>query len=131
MVQGLDNVGVAVRDLEQALAFFCDQLQLELAYRDDASRSAGVNTGTSSLYVFETSGPDGPQRTADYTGNPTGVDHLSFAVDDVDATYRELQERGVTFFMEPNDADWGARVCGCSGPGGTPVYFLKWAEAGA
>jgi glyoxylase I family protein len=128
IVQGLDNVGVAVRDLDRSLAFYCDQLQLELAYRDDASRSAGVSTGSSSLYVFETQGPDGPKRSANYTRNPTGVDHLSFAVDDVDAAYRELRERGVNFFMEPNDAEWGARVCGCVDPNGTPVYFLKWAE---
>lgn len=127
IAQGLDNVGVAVRDLDRSLAFYCDQLRLELAYRDDDSRSAGVNTGTAALYVFESKGPDGPRRTAEYFGNATGVDHLSFAVDDVDAAYRELQGRGVSFFMEPNDADWGARVCGCADPDGTPVYFLKWA----
>lgn len=128
-VRGLDNVGVAVRDLDRAIAFYCDQLQLELVYRDDVSHSAGVSTGTSQLYVFQTTGADGPRRTAEYAGNPAGLDHLSFAVDDVDAAYRELQQRGVSFFMEPNDADWGARVCGCFDPEGTPVYFLKWAEA--
>jgi glyoxylase I family protein len=128
LARGLDNVGVAVRDLDRSLAFYCDQLGLELVYRDDASRSAGVNTGTSSLYIFETTGQEGPRRTAAYAGNPIGVDHLSFAVDDVDAAYREFQQRGISFFVEPNDADWGARVCGCLDPNGIPVYFLRWAS---
>jgi len=125
IARGLDNVGVAVRNLDRSLAFYCDQLQLDLAYRDDASRSAGVNTGSSSLYLFETTGPEGPRRGAEYTGNPSGVDHLSFAVDDVDAAYHELRRRGVNFFMEPRDADWGARVCGCTDPDGIPIYLLK------
>lgn len=126
-MRGLDNVGVAVRDLDRSLAFYGDQLQLEIAYRDDGSRSAGLNTGSSSLYFFETAGLDGPRRTPEYVRNPIGIDHLSFAVDDVDAVYLKLRMRGVEFFMEPHDADWGAGVCGCFDPDAIPVYFLMWA----
>ena len=127
VVRGLDNVGIAVRDLDRSLAFYCEQLQLELAYRDDASRSAGIYTGSSTVFVFETGGADGPRRTGAYATSATGIDHLSFAVEDVDVAYAALRQRGVDFFLEPEDADWGARVCGCLDPNAIPIYFLRWA----
>jgi predicted enzyme related to lactoylglutathione lyase len=92
------------------------------------SLSPLTTSGGAKLYVFQTSGPGGTPRSEEYTINPTGLDHLSFAVDDVDTTHRELSGRGVEFFMDPVDAEWGARVCGCHDPDGTPVYFLKWNE---
>jgi catechol 2,3-dioxygenase-like lactoylglutathione lyase family enzyme len=128
VARGLDNVGVAVRDLDASLRFYHDAVGLPVADRDDASRAASLSAGGAQLYVFETSGPGGTRRTGDYTRNPTGLDHLSFAVDDVDATHRQLSGRGVEFFMDPVDAEWGARVCACHDPDGTPVYFLRWNE---
>jgi catechol 2,3-dioxygenase-like lactoylglutathione lyase family enzyme len=126
----LDNVGVVTEDLDASLAFYTRALGFELIERDHELGQACVRLGGTVLFLLATTGGPGPVRTADPAANPAGVDHLSFATADVDATYRALTGLGVEFFLPPHDADWGARVCGCRDPAGTPIYFLRWASRG-
>jgi uncharacterized protein len=122
----LDNIGVVTDDLDASLDFYVRALGFELIDRDHRLRQATIRLGSTVLYLLAGSGGPGPARSADPAANPAGVDHLSFATADVDATYRALTGLGVKFFLPPEDADWGARVCGCRDPGGTPIYFLRW-----
>lgn len=125
-VQGLDNVGVGVRDLEASLAFYRDLIECEVQEHDQDGRTATLGSGNGVLYLFETKGQDALRRTDDLPNNPVGVDHLSFAVEDVDAFHQQAVAKGHGFFMDPNDAEYGARICGLYDPNGIPVYALKW-----
>jgi methylmalonyl-CoA/ethylmalonyl-CoA epimerase len=58
-------------------------------------------------------------------GNPSGIDHISFAVADVDALYSTLRADGVTFNGQPEDQSWGARMVGLKDPDGNNLYLLQ------
>ncbi|MGN6032842.1 MAG: VOC family protein [Thermomicrobiales bacterium] len=53
-------------------------------------------------------------------GSPTGI---SLLCDDVDATYRDLAEKGVHFTMAPDDMPWGARGAHFEDPDGNGFFL--------
>jgi catechol 2,3-dioxygenase-like lactoylglutathione lyase family enzyme len=123
VIVGFDNVGVAVTDLGRALEFWTG-LGFERVSEDDGEQAALLRAGSAFLWVFETRSPMPAQaRNADLLANPPGIDHLSLAVDDVDATHRALEERGVQFEWGPDDR-WGYRVAALRDPDGTQVFLL-------
>lgn len=127
-VIGIDNVGVAVRDAQTVGALFAERLGFEVTYALDADPpSATVQVGDRYLYVFQTRSTSGSgERTADLIGNPPGLDHISFTVDDVDSAYRELSERGLTFAGEPETVEeWGLRMVGFNDPEGNSYFLVR------
>jgi uncharacterized glyoxalase superfamily protein PhnB len=58
-------------------------------------------------------------------GNPPGIDHISFAVTDVDALYAKLCKAGVVLAGPPEDQSWGARMVGLKDPDGNNLYLLQ------
>ncbi|WP_378730063.1 VOC family protein [Nocardia brasiliensis] len=127
-IQRLDNIGVAVRDVERVARFFADQVglptELDLAGEPP---SAQVSVGEQYLYLFRTTDTAGPtKRLPDLVGNPQGLDHVSFTVDDVDRTYAELVERGVAFDAEPaTEQAWNIRLAGFADPEGNRYYLVQ------
>jgi catechol 2,3-dioxygenase-like lactoylglutathione lyase family enzyme len=126
----LDNLGVVTENLDASLDFYVRLLGFEEVSHDQERGEASVRLAGTVLYLLAGNGGPGPERSPDPAANPAGVDHISFAVTDVDEAYRSLSARGVGFFLPPQDADWGARVCGCLDPAGVPIYFLRWAVSG-
>lgn len=122
MVLGLDNVGIAVRDVARAAAFY-GLLGFEPDYVSEESaflRASGV-----ALYLFRTGGPAQPHRSFDLETNPLGYDHLSFRVADVDAACAKLRELGVRVEREPQDYPWGARAACLRDPDGNCLWLLQ------
>ncbi|EKP95383.1 VOC family protein [Thermaerobacter subterraneus] len=123
MVERIDNVGVAVRDLQAAESFYT-RLGFRVESRDETPGALLV-AGDARLYLFQTNRPEGgARRSPDLVGNPPGIDHISFWVGDVDAAYRRLAEQGLTFATEPADQDWGARACSLHDPDGNVIFLL-------
>ena len=123
VVERIDNVGIAVRDLAAAEAFYA-RLGFHVESRDD-SPGALMAAGEARLYLFETNRPEGGvRRSPDLAGNPPGIDHISFWVGDVDEAYRRLKAQGVPFATEPADQDWGARACSLHDPDGNVIFLL-------
>jgi methylmalonyl-CoA/ethylmalonyl-CoA epimerase len=127
-IEGIDNVGIAVRDLDAVAGFFDEKVGLEVE-RDESGepRSATVKLGDGYLYVFETEGePNGARRESTLTANPPGPDHLSFRVADVDAEVVRLRLRGVVFEGEPetNEA-WGIRLVGFRDPEDNSYFLVQ------
>jgi methylmalonyl-CoA/ethylmalonyl-CoA epimerase len=124
-IQAIDNVGICVTDLTRSLQFY-RRLGFEVLFETD--RGATVTLGTAKLFLFPAQPED--ERTVGrhlgLSGNPPGIDHVSFLVDDVDALYASLTADGVDAGPEPADQDWGARAFGLTDPDGNNLYFLRW-----
>jgi len=93
-------VNVFVRDQDQSLRFYVDQLGFSLAFDvrlQTGQRSVGVSPpdGTAVLTLIAPS-PDSEQYKL--IGRPTGV---TFVAEDVVATYTEWRRRGVHFGQVP------------------------------
>jgi hypothetical protein len=96
MMQGIDNIGICTSDLARSVAFY-QELGLTEAYRND--RGVMMGAGTGQLFLFQTRRPDPAPvgRELGLFDNPLGIDHISFAVTDVDALYAKLSKAGVAF----------------------------------
>ena len=128
MISGIDNIGVAVTHLGRAIDFY---KKLGFEKGDDFGEGVDgctMTAGAAVLFLFQTkqANPEPVKRDESLAQNPPGLDHISFAVDDVDAIYRDLSAKGVEFSGEPADQDWGARLVGLKDPDGNNLYFLKY-----
>jgi methylmalonyl-CoA/ethylmalonyl-CoA epimerase len=124
----IDNIGVAVRDVAASAQFFEDKLGLTVElYADGEPPSATVHVGDQYLYVFQTTnGADGDRRSSELVANPRGLDHVSFTVEDVDASCSELTERGVEFEGEPTTVEaWGIRMVSFRDPDGNSLFLVQ------
>ncbi len=123
MIKSINNIGIAVKDLDRSVDFY-QQLGFAISYRTDAP-GAAMACGTVVLYLFQsTSSLEGPKRTTSLPDNPPGFDHLSLDVDDVDVVYQELKEK-ISFESEPENQSWGSRACSFLDPDGNRIYLLS------
>lgn len=97
----LENVGIAVRDIEAAIAFFVD-LGLSVVGRDTVSgewadTAVGLDGNHAKIAVLQTPGGQGQIELFEYlhpeaieTGptlpNQVGMHRVAFSVDDIDAS---------------------------------------------
>jgi catechol 2,3-dioxygenase-like lactoylglutathione lyase family enzyme len=140
-IERLDHVGIVVEDLAAATAFFAE-LGLELqgegsvegAWVDRIVALEGVR---SDIAMMET--PDGHARielTKFHTppspagdrrspANAPGIRHLTFAVDDLDATLDRLRSQGAELVGEVERYSDIYRLCYVRGPEGIIVELAE------
>ena len=99
----LDHVGIAVRDLREALAFYRDALGLEVEAPEDVAsqrvRAHFIPTGESSLELLEATAGDSPiARYVDKRG--PGLHHITLRVPDIRAALAQLKARGARLIDE-------------------------------
>jgi catechol 2,3-dioxygenase-like lactoylglutathione lyase family enzyme len=123
-LQGIDNIGICTTDPVRSAAFY-GKLGFTEAYRNE--RGIMMTKGTVQLFLFATkqSNPSQVERELGLFDNPPGIDHISFAVADVDSLYAELSEAGVKFGGKPENQSWGARMVGLKDPDGNNLYFVQ------
>lgn len=122
MIEGIDNIGVAVTDYQRAVDFY-KKLGFEVDFEEN--EGASLKAGNAVLYVFKTTSPAQPQpRDVSLTGNPPGIDHISFGVPDVDAEHARIRKAGLEVETEPEDQSWGSRTITILDPDGNRLWFL-------
>lgn len=109
MVIRLENVGIAVDDIEAAISFFSD-LGLELAGRDTisgewADTAVGLDGNHAKIAVLTTPGGQGQVELFEYIHpdaieraptlpNEIGMHRIAFSVDDIDAALEIAARHG-------------------------------------
>lgn len=110
MITGLFHVGFIVRDLERSIAWYHDNLGMEVAYRVSSTgegfhKMTGLpqkpvemcymrcGSGYVELHCF----PDNATAPSAPPMDHTNAVHLSLYSDDVETTYNELKAKGVDF----------------------------------
>ncbi|MEW6320002.1 MAG: methylmalonyl-CoA epimerase [Acidobacteriota bacterium] len=110
----LDHVGIAVADVEQALAFFCEALGMHVHAPEEVAsqrvRARFIPAGEAALELLEATAPDSPvAKFVDRWG--PGIHHLTLRVDDIAAALARLRARGVRLVDEvPRPGAEGALV---------------------
>jgi len=128
MLKGIDNIGIAVTDLTRSIAFY-EKFGFTRGQDYEADvKGCSLTCGSAVLFLFQTKqpSPQAVKREPSLAQNPPGIDHISFAVEDVNKMYAELKAKGVVFLSEPADQDWGARLVGCKDPDGNNLYLLQY-----
>jgi methylmalonyl-CoA epimerase len=110
----LDHIGIAVKDLEAALAFYRDALGLEIETPEEVAsqrvRAHFVPVGESSLELLEATAPDSPIAKYVEKRGP-GLHHITLRVEDISAALGQLKTRGARLIDEqPRPGAEGALV---------------------
>src|SRR6266853_5052225 len=110
----LDHVGIAVKDLQAALAFYRDALGLEVEAPEEVAsqkvRAHFLPVGQSSMELLEATSPDSAiAKYIDKRG--PGLHHITLRVDDISAALAQLKARGARLVDEqPRPGAEGALV---------------------
>jgi methylmalonyl-CoA epimerase len=99
----LDHVGIGVRDLEQALAFFRDAIGLHLEASEEVAsqrvRAHFLNAVSAKLELLEATSVDSAiARYLEKRG--PGIHHIALRVDDIDAALAMLKAKGIRLVDE-------------------------------
>ncbi len=119
-----DYVIVIVEDMDRALRFYTEVLQIKLGHR--SGDYAQFDTGVTRLGLYTRGAME---RTLGYalekpSANAPGFE-IGFKVADVDATYNELVGRGAVPVAPPTDRFWGQRTAYIRDPDG---YLIELAQ---
>ncbi len=117
---------VRVTDIEQSLRFYRDALGLEELSRRDSEPgrftllflAAPGDRNAQVELTYNWPAPDGSAET--YTGG-RNFGHLAYAVDDIYATCKRLQDHGVTINRPPRDG----RMAFVRSPDGISIELLQ------
>jgi methylmalonyl-CoA/ethylmalonyl-CoA epimerase len=114
-IDRISHIGVAVRDLEEALRLYRDLLGLELAHTEEVPdqqvRVAMLRVGGTRIELLAPLAPDSPVGRFLGKQPSGGVHHIAYAVDDLEAALRELRSAGVALIDQaPRPGAHGARV---------------------
>jgi methylmalonyl-CoA epimerase len=94
----LDHVGIAVKDLQSALAFYRDALGLVVEAPEEVAsqrvRAHFLPVGQSNLELLESMSPDSTIAKYIEKRGP-GLHHITLRVDDIAAALAQLKARGV------------------------------------
>ncbi len=103
MLGRIDHVGVAVEDMDGALALYRDSLGMSLAHRETVEQqgvdAALLDIGEGHVELLAPLGPDTPVGKYLAKRGP-GIHHVAYAVDDIDAELDRLREAGLRLIDE-------------------------------
>jgi catechol 2,3-dioxygenase-like lactoylglutathione lyase family enzyme len=122
-INGVHHTGIIVSDLERSIDFYHGVLGLEFANEpspvfDDPELGHGVGVPGAALRQVTLKAGDHQVELLEYVapespiGTPMpqyalGSHHVGLRVDDIEATKRELEAKGVEFFTDINVVDEG------------------------
>ncbi len=110
----LDHIGIAVKDLDAALAFYRDALGLDVETPEEVTsqhvRAHFIPVGEPALELLEATSSDSAIAKYIEKRGP-GIHHITLRVDDIRAALAQLKDKGVRLVDEaPRDGAGGALV---------------------
>jgi catechol 2,3-dioxygenase-like lactoylglutathione lyase family enzyme len=143
-IQRIDHVGVIVRDLAAARAFFVDlglevigEGEVEGAWADRVTGLEGVKAawvilrtpdGAANIEFISFSSPADEGAIQQPSFNTLGIRHIAFAVEDIDAVVARLKNSGAEAFSEMERFEDGYKLCFVRGPEGMIIELEEQAN---
>ena len=117
MFGSIDHIGVAVSDLDAAIAIHRDTYGMPLVHRETVAEqgveAALLDVGDSHVELLAPLAPDTPVGRFLEKRGP-GLHHVAYRVDDIDAALAELERKGVRMIdTEPRTGIRNSRVAFC------------------
>jgi catechol 2,3-dioxygenase-like lactoylglutathione lyase family enzyme len=123
VITGVHHTGITVSNLERSIEFYHDVLGLDFVTEpspvfsgEELATGLGVPGASLRLVIFKAGNarvellqyctPDSPIDKP-MPQNARGAQHVAFLVDDIEATVKELEAKGIAFFSPINVVDQG------------------------
>jgi methylmalonyl-CoA/ethylmalonyl-CoA epimerase len=134
MLSAIDHIGVAVEDLDEAIALHQDRLGMTLVHRETVNEQGVeavlLDVGDSHVELLQPLGPDTAVGKFLARRGP-GLHHVAYRVDDVEDVLRQLAAAGVRLIDEqPRTGIRNSRVAFLhpAGTGGVLTEIVQPAE---
>lgn len=117
MVNKIDHIGVAVKNLEESLKFYQETLGLDLQgieiVEEQKVKVAFLPIGDTEIELLESTDENGP--IAKYIANKgEGVQHIAYRVNDIEKAIADMLVKGVRMIDEkPRYGAGGAKIAFC------------------
>lgn len=114
MVNKVDHIGIAVKNLDETLKFYEDILGMKCVDKEVVEeqkvRVAFLPIGDTEVELLESTEEDGPiAKFIEKKGE--GIQHIAYKVDDVEKTIAELKAKGIRMIDEkPRYGAGGAKI---------------------
>lgn len=133
VISRIDHVGIAVRELTEALKFYEGVLGIKASGVEEVAeqmvQTAFLPVGDSEIELLESTSPEGPiARFIEKRGE--GIQHIALRVDNIEAALEKLKAAGVRLLDEvPRRGAGGARIAFVH-PKATGGVLLELCERG-
>ena len=112
MLQHIDHIGIAVRNLDETIAFYRDVMGLEVSSTEifNGMKVAFLRIADSELELLEDMTPDGAiARHIAKRGE--GLQHVAYRVSNIEEALAEMRAKGITLIdAQPRPGARNARV---------------------
>ncbi len=129
MLQQIDHIGIAVKDLEETVEFYRQIMGLEVSSSEvfNGMKIAFLRIGDCELELLQDLTPDGAiARHVARRGE--GMQHVAYRVDNIDQALLEMRTKGVMLIDErPRPGARNARVA-CLHPNSTKGVLIELVE---
>jgi len=110
----LDHIAIAVRDLEESLEFYVDQLGLKIhsveEVKDQGVKVAKLELGNTHIELLEPLGPQTPVGKFLSERGP-GLHHICLGVEEIEEDLERLKSAGATLIdLMPKIGAGGAKI---------------------
>jgi len=114
MTRKINHIGIAVKNLENAIPLYRDQLGMKFEGSEEVTeqkvRVAFLQVGESRVELLEPTSPDSPVAKF-LEKNGEGIHHLAYEVDDIEAALAELKEKDVRLIdAQPRNGAHGSLI---------------------
>jgi catechol 2,3-dioxygenase-like lactoylglutathione lyase family enzyme len=134
MIKAIECIVIMVNDIQKSVEFYTDVLGFSIYNKIEMAEA-----GLSAVFVEKDGGRIGlmnykgkkiPKRSdiAKIKLGESSIpinDHLTFSVDDIEATTTELKEKGVVFNLEPIQVEGGIKVAKFKDPEGVLIELVE------
>ncbi len=140
-IQRIDHVGVIVRDLAAAKAFFIDfglevlgEGELAAAWIDRVVGLDGVKVafvmlrtpdGQANIELITFYSPSDDRAIQQPSANTLGIRHIAFVVEDIEAVVARLKKNGAETFSEIQQFEDSYKLCYVRGPEGMIIELAE------
>lgn len=114
MIKKINHVGIAVKDLDEAIRFYGENLDFEIEgieeIKEQKVKVASIPVGESGIELLQSTDPDGPvAKFIEKRGE--GIHHIALEVERIEGALQKLRERGVQLIDEkPRSGAHGMKI---------------------
>ncbi len=137
MIKAIDHIGIIVNDLQKSVEFYTNVLGFSIINKIEMAEAGlsavFVERNGSRIELMKYKGKKIPKRSdvakLEFGGSAIPInDHITFSVDDIEATTTELKEKGVIFNLEPVQLEGGMKLAAFKDPEGVMIELVEHAK---
>ncbi|NJD53013.1 MAG: VOC family protein [Candidatus Methanoperedens sp.] len=134
MIKKIDHIGIITNDLDQSVGFYTDVLGFSIFSRIEMAEAGlsavFVEKNGSKIELMKCRGKNVPERSEGVKlkigeGSIPIDDHITFSVDDIEATVSQIKKKGIVFHLEPVQLEGGMKLAFLKDPNGVLIELVE------